>query len=147
MFFTIRGSENFHIYLWIAKDLSWTQGIYYPSLIFGISALCWCGILMKNAFKYKNYEEVYFLIPLTIWLFANFWWMEGEIVNNDDEVHQPQSGNIMLTGISFLILYYFILIPCKVIVPDINSAQKYNDVGLTPRFSCFTSWRHYEVCI
>ena len=24
-FFTIRGAECFHIYLWIAKDWSWTQ--------------------------------------------------------------------------------------------------------------------------
>ena len=77
MFFTIRGSENFHIYLWIAKDFSWSQGLLWESMIFGACTIGWCAVLMRNAFKYSNYEEVYFLFPVTLWLFANYWWMSG----------------------------------------------------------------------
>ena len=145
MFFTIRGSENFHIYLWIAKDFSWSQGLYYESLVFGVSALGWCTVLMYNAFRSKNMEEIYFLIPLTLWLFGNFWWMTGEIVNQDDDVRQPQAGDIMIAGICFFILYWCCLRPFNLLLVDVNRAQKYNDVGLIPRFKIFYSWRQYEV--
>lgn len=46
MYFTVRGAENFHIYLWIAKDIAWTQDEYWPCMIFGCSALAWCSVLV-----------------------------------------------------------------------------------------------------
>lgn len=146
MFFTIRGSENFHIYLWIAKDYSWSQDLYYESLIFGIAALAWCSVLMYHAVRTRNNEEIFFLIPLTIWLFGNFWWMTGEIVNEDDDVRQPQAGDIMLSGMAIFALYWICLRPLNLLLVDINRAQKYNEVGLKPRFKIFYSWRQYEVC-
>ncbi len=39
---TTRGAESFHLYLWILKDFFWSQGFYYPSIIFGSAALAWC---------------------------------------------------------------------------------------------------------
>lgn len=76
-YFTVRGSENFHIYLWVAKDLAWTQDAYWPSMIFGSMALAWCGVLAFNAIRHRSIDEVYMLIALTMWLAANFVWMAG----------------------------------------------------------------------
>ena len=39
LFLTVRGVENIFIYVWIAKDLAWTQAWYYASWIFGVLAL------------------------------------------------------------------------------------------------------------
>jgi len=39
LFLTVRGVENVFIYVWIAKDLAWTQSWYYASWIFGVLAL------------------------------------------------------------------------------------------------------------
>lgn len=77
IYFTVRGSENFHIYLWIAKDFAWTQDLYYESMFFGIAALVWCGVLMYHAIKLGYYNEIYMLIPFIMWLSANFTWMAG----------------------------------------------------------------------
>lgn len=76
-YYTIRGCENFHIYLWIAKDLAWTQNWYWPAMLFGSAALLWCVVLAYHAFESKIFEEVYALIGLILWLSANFVWMAG----------------------------------------------------------------------
>lgn len=75
VYFTVRGAENFHIYLWIAKDLSWTQSWYLPSLFFGITALAWCAVLLYHALKSRCFHEVYMFLALLMWLVANFVWM------------------------------------------------------------------------
>lgn len=75
VYFTVRGSENFHIYLWIAKDLAWTQSWYFPSLVFGIAALAWCLVLLYHALRSRCFHEVYMFLALLMWLVANFVWM------------------------------------------------------------------------
>ena len=80
VYFSVRGSENFHIYLWIAKDLSWSQGLYWPSMIFGSAALAWCLVLAYHAISARCVEEVYMLIALVLWLAGNFVWMAGKII-------------------------------------------------------------------
>lgn len=78
MYFSVRGAENFHIYLWILKDLAWTQKWYVMAWVFGISAISWCVVLMYHAFNDKNYNEIYMLSALILWLSANFVWMAGK---------------------------------------------------------------------
>lgn len=81
MYFTVRGAENVHIYLWIMKDLAWTQKWYVVSWIFGISAISWCLVLVYHAFADRNYNEMYMLVALILWLSANFVWMAGKFVS------------------------------------------------------------------
>jgi hypothetical protein len=78
MYFSVRGAENFHIYLWIMKDLAWTQKWYVVSWIFGLSAISWCVVLVYHAFADRNYNEMYMLCALILWLSANFVWMAGK---------------------------------------------------------------------
>lgn len=76
-YFSLRMLENFHLYLWIAKDLSWAQNSYSPALIFGICALIWSFVLMAYAVLHRFWNELYMLIGMTLWLTANFVWMAG----------------------------------------------------------------------
>ena len=77
MYFSVRGAENFHIYLWILKDLAWTQKWYSMSWVFGLCAISWCFVLVYHAFNDHNYNEIYMLVSLILWLSANFVWMAG----------------------------------------------------------------------
>lgn len=76
-YYSVRGSENVHIYLWVAKDLSWSQGWEVSGMFFGILAILWCFVLLYHAIHSKNIEEIYMWIALVMWLSANFIWMTG----------------------------------------------------------------------
>jgi hypothetical protein len=76
-YFSVRGAENFHIYIWIAKDLAWAQDLYWPAMIFGSMALAWCLLLAFYAFKFGGIEEIYMLLATILWLSGNFVWMAG----------------------------------------------------------------------
>lgn len=78
-YFMMRPIENVHIYLWILKDLAWTQDWYYPAMIFGILALAWCAVIMYEAYDMRSWYEAYMCIATTLWLAANFVWMAGKI--------------------------------------------------------------------
>lgn len=137
IYFTVRGADNFHIYLWIAKDLAWTQNAYVPGMLFGISAIAWCGVLAYHALAMRSFNEMYMLVALTMWLCANFVWMSGEVFRGDDDVVVPQSAAIMQAAISMLLLYYFILKPFKLLPIDEIVKLKYDEADLHPRFSYF----------
>lgn len=80
-YYMMRPIENVHIYLWILKDLSWSQDWYYPALIFGALALLWCGALMYEAYRWRSLYEGYMIIGVTMWLTANYVWMAGTTVS------------------------------------------------------------------
>ena len=37
--YSVRGIENFHIYMWILKDFSWAQDDYWMAVVMGSAAL------------------------------------------------------------------------------------------------------------
>lgn len=86
IYFTSRGAENFHVYLWIAKDLCWTQNYREAGILFGSAAMAWCGVLFFHALVAKAYEDAYMLLPMTLWLSGNFFWMLDELETGDDTV-------------------------------------------------------------
>lgn len=143
-YYSIRGSENFHIYLWVAKDLCWSQDYFYGSGIFGGLALLWVGVLFYHAYQYWFIEEMYMLVAVFLWLFGNFWWMIGEVYNGDDDIHEPQAGGILLGAIVWILIYHSILRPFNIIKSDPRIAKKYQTAGLKSSFTYFRTWREYE---
>lgn len=97
IYFTVRGSENFHIYLWIAKDLAWSERWYYAALAAGIAALVWCSVLVYHAYRSRCKHEMYLVVALVLWLTANFVWMGGEIINPAFGSRET-AGHIMEVG-------------------------------------------------
>jgi len=80
-YFTVRGAEYVLTYLWILKDLSWMQGYHYPSIVFGILTLSWCGVLAIHAIIDSNVEELYMLAGMTMWLFGGYDYVAYIITN------------------------------------------------------------------
>eukprot|EP01032_Pedospumella_encystans_P019356 gene19356-22006_t len=144
MYFSIRGAENFHIYLWILKDLAWTQKWYGMSWTFGILAISWIFVLAYHAFNDRNFNEIYMLIAMVLWLSANFVWMAGEVFSDDDGFVLDKAAAMMETSMAWIVFYYICLKPFKLLPSDEKMNEKYDDADLHPRFSCFSNWREYE---
>lgn len=68
-FLTIRGSENFHLYLWLIKDLSWAQSWYYSGHIFGSLAVIWSVYILSHAARERNTNEIFTGVAQTFWYF------------------------------------------------------------------------------
>jgi len=144
--FSIRGWDNFHVYLWILKDYAWSSGNDALAYFFGVATLSWCGVLAIVAISSDDWEELYFLFAMFGWLFANFWWMAAEtgIVAQDDDESALQSSYMMEASLSWLLLYFLYLLPQKVFADNPEQTKLYEDAGLVPRFAYFKSWRQYE---
>ena len=80
-------------------------------MVFGIFALSWCLVLAYHAWKSQNVEEVYMLVPLVLWLIANFIWMSGEVFHDDDAIVVPKSAIVMETAIAMILFYHIVLRP------------------------------------
>jgi len=144
--FSIRGWDNFHVYLWILKDYAWSSGNDPLAYFFGVAALSWCGVLALVAISSNDYEELYFLFAMFGWLFANFWWMAAEtgIVAQDDDESSLQSSYMMEASLVWLLVYFLYLLPQNVFADNPEQTKLYEDAGLVPRFAYFKSWRQYE---
>ncbi len=143
IFFTIRGCENVHIYFWILKDIGWIFNNKITGVFFGTCALIWLIILAYNYNKQKDYEEIYFLLPTFLWLFANYLWMFGNLIY-DTDVFRFGSSCIMMFGL-ILIIYYFAFLKKKnYFLQDFEKTQSYSSNGLVCRFKSIGGWRRYE---
>jgi hypothetical protein len=141
---TAKGAEDFHIYLWIAKDIGWSQGYEFWGTFFGIFALVWCFVILYHYTKQKNFGEIYMLMAVMLWLFANYWWMYGEVVNKDNK-NEIQARYIFIIALAWFGIYHTILKPCKIFQKLNKRDEFFEQLGLKPRFQFyFATWRQYE---
>ncbi len=94
--------------------------------------------------------------------------MFGEIYNNDDDVHAPESGHMLLVTLantynlgSSIFNIFFVPLMCQatlcfisffhvflqalgIIKHDASRAAAFEEAGLKCRFPYFKSWRQYE---
>jgi len=103
---TVRGCENFHIYLWIAKYLAWAQDDENQAFVWGSLALAWCAVLAYHAIESKNMEELYLWLAVVLWLVGNFVWMAGEVLNNDDDYVAPKAAIILEVRWRYMIISF-----------------------------------------
>ena len=152
----IRGAEYFHLYLWMMKDLAWTQDWYYSGLSMAISAVIWSGYLIFRSIMYENYYEICLGCGQFLWLFGNLWWMSGEIYDHQfppaDESggyytgRQHTAGAVLSVALGWIGFYYIVLRGHKEIniKPSKASLRKYDESGLICRYPFIHSWREYE---
>jgi hypothetical protein len=150
-FFSVRGQDGFHVYLWIMKDLSWVQAWYWPGLIFGTLTLIWSAFMLWRACWRKSLDEVWTHSAQFMWLFGNFLWMQGELHDNKypDEPsiynqRADQAGYIFIAALIWISIYYCIAKPLNITSSrEVNAA--YDTTGFQCRFPYFfQSWREYE---
>lgn len=82
-FLTSKGAENFHVYLWIAKDFGWAQDYRNFELTAGGLALLWCFLLFYHAMllKRNGLEDAYMIFAMSVWLGGNYSWAAGEVIS------------------------------------------------------------------
>ncbi len=143
--------EYCHTYFWILKDLAWTQGWRIFSLSFGFLALAWWFVIAFHAVRLSNWDEIWNVTALFLWLFANFWWMAGEAHDHqypyEDPVsdkHTADSATILTTALLWLAVYYLILLPLRLLPVNEAAIKEYDDGEFKPRFSYFRNFRQYE---
>ena len=143
IFFTIRGCENVHIYFWICKDLGCIFNKKEVGVFCGTCALLWLMTLGYNYKKEKDYEEIYFLLPTFLWLFANYLWMFGNLIYGTD-VFRFASSCIMMFGLVIIIFYFAFLKKKNFFLSNFGKSQSYEINGLICRFKSIGGWRRYE---
>jgi hypothetical protein len=154
-FQSTKGMEWFHLYLWMAKDLSWTQDFYIGGMFFGTAAVVWSGYLLFQAFQLKNYVESWHFVGQFFWLLANYWWMWGEIHDSEYPEEPPifkdhtyQASAIMTAALLWIVAYYAVIAPFK-LLPETSEESKapYKDGDIEPHpllVPYIPTWRHYE---
>lgn len=76
-----RALENFHIVLWLIKDMCWCM-LWKPLGIFMIIPTFLFGLFITyNSRKIK--AELYHNLAVLMWILANSTWMIGEFYFND----------------------------------------------------------------
>jgi hypothetical protein len=154
-----RGLDNIHIYFWITKDLCWVQSWLLPGLIIGSLACLYALFLtFRAAYWRRNLGEFWIKLAEFMWLFANFWWMIGEVhddhygffgdgENSIVDKHTKEAGVMFICTLVWISLYYIILKPMNLLEETKEEQLKTaNDpTMLQPRFSFFfKTWNEYE---
>lgn len=157
-FTTVRGVENLLIYLWILKDLCWTQN-WYAGLYFSSIAVILFAMLAFLSMYWRCFDEAWHFIASFLWLFANTWWMSGELHDweypNQPHLYEErkvQCRHIMEAALVWIGLYFLVIKPFKIFdrlgIPNQNNNPSHKDhfydIGIESRFPCFSTWRQYE---
>lgn len=105
----IREIENFHILLWLLKDMCWVFELKVLGLIMitpAISVAIWITWINR---KFRS--ELFHNLAVVSWIIANSVWMIGEFFFNDT------TRNIaiifFLSGLLFVSYYYITLLRQK----------------------------------
>ena len=75
---------------------------------------------------------------------GNYVWMEGELINHDDDYAAPNASHVFETAGALILLYHAVLRPCGLISYNKKKAHMYESAGLVCRFAYFQTWRQYE---
>lgn len=117
-FLSVKTVENFHTYLWVLKDLSWTQNWYWTGLIVGSLAMGLSFIVTVGSLHSKEYANAWHNFAQLLWLMSNFIWMTGDFHDtrfpNSPSVYDERSvvsQYIMMFALAWLGVYYLLLRP------------------------------------
>ena len=99
----IRKLENFHILLWLLKDMSWLM-LWRPLGIFMIIPTLGCAFLIT--WKNRHLEsELYHNVAIIFWISANSIWMITEFFGLEHELKIIAIVPFII-GLIFIAAYY-----------------------------------------
>lgn len=107
---SIRASENFHIVLWLVKDVSWILGYKVLGVVMFVPT-----IIMAIWIAWRSREEVGELLhclAVVFWITANGIWMVGEFWFDDTKRHVAVP--FFIAGLICVGWYYLVLLPRQV---------------------------------
>lgn len=106
---SVRANENFHIVLWLLKDLCWVMDMKLMGLLMIVPTV---GMAIFIAWRHRaDIVELLFSLAVIFWILANSIWMIGEFYFDDSL--RPVTAFFFVTGIVTVSWYYLILLPRK----------------------------------
>lgn len=103
-----RKIENFHILLWLIKDMSWAM-LWKPLGIFMIFPTVFVAILITWQTR-KLKAEFYHNLAVIFWIFANVYWMVAEFLEVPD-YYRYYAAIPFSIGLFFITIYYAVILP------------------------------------
>jgi len=107
VFRSIRSSENFHIVLWLFKDLCWVLEMKVLGLVMivpTVSVAAWIAWRCR-----QNIGEFLHSLAVVLWICANSVWMIGEFFYKDTT--RPIAQWFFIAGLLCVAWYYLVLLP------------------------------------
>jgi hypothetical protein len=98
----VRKSENFHILLWLLKDLCWVMDFKVLGLIMIVPTVA--VALYITVLTRKSFAELLHNLAVVCWICANSVWMIGEFFF--DDTTRQVAVIFFVTGL-LLIAYYY----------------------------------------
>lgn len=101
----IRKFENFHILLWLIKDLCWVTQLKIPGMIMVVPTI---GVALYITWIARDsVSELFHNLAVVCWISANSVWMIGEFLNNDaPPAYRYTAMGFFITGLLFITYYY-----------------------------------------
>ena len=113
-------SSTIYIYLWIAKDLCWTQSWFYLGIASACAAVLWSVTTLAYHIWRRDFRNSWLHLAEFAWLLANFLWMYGELHDERLPLEKPLeehytrvSGELMEAALCWLLLFYVLLHPLR----------------------------------
>lgn len=104
---SVRASENFHIVLWLLKDLCWVLDLKPAGLFMIVPTIAMAVVI---AWKHRTDTiEFVFSLAVVFWILANSAWMIGEFYFDDSL--RPVAIFFFVTGLLTVCWYYLVLLP------------------------------------
>lgn len=104
---TLRATENFHILLWLVKDLCWLHDQRLLATVMVVPT-----VLTAIWIAWRNREEIGDLLhslAVVCWILANSVWMLGEFIDYDGTL--LWATVFFAAGLVFVGWYYLVLRP------------------------------------
>jgi len=104
---SIRASENFHIVLWLFKDVCWVQDLRLLGTLMILPT-----VLMAVWIAWRSREdtgELLHSLAVVCWILANSTWMLGEFFANDGT--RPWATVLFMLGLACVLWYYVVVRP------------------------------------
>jgi hypothetical protein len=107
MFKELRASENFHIVLWLLKDLCWVMDLKVAGIVMVVPTV---SMAVHIAWRSRHeIGELLHSVAVVLWIMANSTWMIGEFFFNDGI--RPLAALFFVLGLLTVSWYYLVLLP------------------------------------
>lgn len=103
----LRSSENFHIVLWLLKDLCWVMDLHLAGVIMVVPTV---AMAVHIAWRYRHdVVELLHSLAVVLWILANSVWMIGEFFLNDGT--RPLAVVLFAAGLFCVAWFYLVELP------------------------------------
>ncbi|MBK8846972.1 MAG: hypothetical protein IPO27_10670 [Bacteroidetes bacterium] len=104
-----RKFENFHIVLWLLKDLCWISDYKTLGMVMAVPTILIAIVI--TWLRRSVIEDLLHNLAVVCWICANAIWMAGEFFFQDTT--RPYSLIFFIAGIVSVAIYYLVILPAR----------------------------------